>query len=104
MIQAIVFLPLLGFLIAGIFGRLIGPRPSELVTTALLIASAAMSWIVFLDVAVGHNHGYAPVLANWMTVGKLNVDWALRVDTLSDRKSTRLNSSHTDISRMPSSA
>jgi NADH-quinone oxidoreductase subunit L len=82
MIQAIVFLPLLGFLIAGIFGRLIGPRPSELVTTALLIAAAVMSWMVFLDVAVGHNHGYAPVLANWMTVGKLNVDWALRVDTL----------------------
>lgn len=82
MIQAIVFLPLLGFLIAGIFGRLIGPRLSELVTTTLLIAAAVMSWMVFLDVAVGHNHGYAPVLANWMTVGKLNVDWALRVDTL----------------------
>ena len=70
MIQAIVFLPLLGFLIAGIFGRLIGPRPSELVTTALLIASAAMSWIVFLDVAVGHNHGYAPVLAK---IGRAHV-------------------------------
>ncbi len=27
MYQAIVFLPLAGFLIAGIFGRLIGPRP-----------------------------------------------------------------------------
>ena len=27
-----------------------------------------------------------------------------RTDTLIDRKSTRLNSSHTDISRMPSSA
>ena len=26
------------------------------------------------------------------------------IETLSDRKSTRLNSSHTDISRMPSSA
>lgn len=30
MIQAIVFLPLLGFLIAGIFGRLIGPRQVNL--------------------------------------------------------------------------
>lgn len=82
MIQAIVFLPLLGFLIAGAFGRKIGPRPSELVTTGLLFASAAMSWITFFDVALGHNHGFAPVLANWMTVGALKVDWALRVDTL----------------------
>jgi hypothetical protein len=30
--QAIVFLPLLGALIAGFFGRMIGPRPSELIT------------------------------------------------------------------------
>jgi len=82
MIQAIVFLPLLGFLIAGAFGRMIGPRPAELVTTILLISSAVMSWMVFLDVAVGHNHGATPVLANWMTVGALSVDWALRVDTL----------------------
>jgi NADH-quinone oxidoreductase subunit L len=82
MIQAIVFLPLLGFLIAGAFGRWIGPRPSELVTTGLLLICAVLSWIVFLDVAVGHNHGVTPVLGNWMTVGSLKVDWALRVDTL----------------------
>ena len=36
MYHAIVFLPLVGFLIAGVFGRLIGPRPSEIVTTAFL--------------------------------------------------------------------
>ncbi len=82
MIQAIVFLPLLGFLIAGAFGRKIGPRPSELVTTGLLMISAVLSWIVFFDVALGHGEAHAPVLANWMTVGALKVDWALRVDTL----------------------
>ena len=36
MYQAIVFLPLLGFLIAGLFGRQLGARPAELVTTGLL--------------------------------------------------------------------
>ena len=34
----------------------------------------------------------------------LPVQLAWRVDSSQDRKSTRLNSSHTDISRMPSSA
>ena len=82
MIYAIVFLPLLGFLIAGAFGRWIGARASEFVTTSLLMVAAVLSWIVFFDVALGHNHGYAPILANWMTVGALKVDWALRVDTL----------------------
>ena len=35
--------------------------------------------------------------------GKLSVGCNIK-DALKDRKSTRLNSSHTDISRMPSSA
>ena len=37
--SAIVFLPALGGLIAGLFGRLLGPRPSELITTGLLLVS-----------------------------------------------------------------
>ncbi|MBI1981752.1 MAG: NADH-quinone oxidoreductase subunit L [Methylocystis sp.] len=82
MIYAIVFLPLVGFLIAGAFGRWIGARASELVTTGLLMICAVLSWVVFFDVALGHDHGYAPIVGNWMTVGALKVDWALRVDTL----------------------
>ncbi len=82
MIYAIVFLPLVGFLIAGAFGRWIGERASEFVTTGLLMICAVLSWIVFFDVALGHDHGYAPIIGNWITVGALKVDWALRVDTL----------------------
>ncbi|MGD9542331.1 NADH-quinone oxidoreductase subunit L [Methylocystis sp.] len=82
MIYAIVFLPLVGFLIAGAFGPWIGARVSEFVTTSLLIVCAVLSWIVFFDVALGHNPGYAPILGNWMTVGAFKVEWALQVDTL----------------------
>ena len=42
MFAAIVFLPLLGSAIAGLFGRAIGARASELVTTGLLFVSAAL--------------------------------------------------------------
>ena len=82
MIYAIVFLPLVGFLIAGALGRWIGARASEFVTTGLLMICAVLSWVVFFDVALGHDHGYASIIGNWMTVGALKVDWALRVDTL----------------------
>ena len=82
MIYAIVFLPLVGFLIAGALGPWIGARASEFVTTSFLMICAVLSWIVFFDVALGHDHGYAPIIGNWMTVGDLKVDWALRVDTL----------------------
>ncbi len=43
MYQAIVFLPLAGFLIAGLFGRVIGARASELVTTCFLFLSCLLS-------------------------------------------------------------
>ena len=53
MYHAIVFLPLVGFLIAGLFGRVLGPRPSEIITTALLFVAAALSWVAFFSVAFG---------------------------------------------------
>jgi NADH-quinone oxidoreductase subunit L len=81
MYQAIVFLPLIGCLIAGLFGRVIGARPSELVTTILLFASMVLSWIALAQVGFGH-HDERIVLFNWMTSGNLKVDWALRIDTL----------------------
>src|SRR3978361_833035 len=81
MYHLIVFLPLLGFLIAGIFGRKIGARPSELVTTAFLGVAALLSWVAFFRVGFGDGATRVQV-ANWMVSGALSVDWALRIDTL----------------------
>ncbi len=80
MYDLIVFLPLVGFLIAGVFGRWIGARGAEYVTTGLLGVSFVLSWIAFFMVAAGAD-AHVPV-ANWFTSGKLAVEWALRVDTL----------------------
>jgi NADH-quinone oxidoreductase subunit L len=81
MYHTIVFLPLLGSLIAGLFGRVIGPRPSEVVTTLFLFIAALLSWIALWRVGFGHNDTRV-VLFSFIKVGELNVDWALRVDTL----------------------
>jgi NADH-quinone oxidoreductase subunit L len=78
---AIVFLPAIGALIAGLFGRLIGPRPSELVTTGLLLVSAVLSWVVLVRVGFGGETARVPV-ARWITSGELDVAWSLRIDTL----------------------
>ena len=82
MYAAIVFLPLLGFLITGPFGWRIGAGPSEIVTTSLLFASGALSWIVFFQVALGTAPASVSVIGNWFTSGALQVDWSLRIDTL----------------------
>src|SRR5437773_4208443 len=81
MYQAIVFLPLLGCVIAGLFGRAIGPRPSELVTTTLLFASMALSWVAFARIGLGHQDAHV-VLATFIASGDLHADWALRIDAL----------------------
>jgi NADH-quinone oxidoreductase subunit L len=83
MYDLIVFLPLIGFLIAGLFGRQIGARASELVTTGLLAVSALLSWVAFFSVALAHDEQALIVpVANWLTSGKLTVAWALRIDML----------------------
>jgi NADH-quinone oxidoreductase subunit L len=89
-IQAIVFFPLVGALIAGLLGRIIGHRTSEYITTGLLIASAVLSWIVFAgywfapEAAEGSGHAEATkvVVMSWIHSGSLSLDWVLRVDTL----------------------
>ena len=91
-IQAIVFLPLIGALIAGLLGRQIGHRPSEFITTGLLIVAAVLSWVVFIAVAFGDGligsvgDGHAAVLKievmRWIQVGDMDLRWTLRVDTL----------------------
>ncbi len=81
MYHAIVFLPLVGFLIAGLFGRIIGPRPSELITTSLLLMSAVLSWVAFVQVGFGPGTTRIQI-ATWMQSGGMQVDWAFRIDTL----------------------
>ncbi|BBF92238.1 NADH-quinone oxidoreductase subunit L [Blastochloris tepida] len=81
MYHAIVFLPLLGCLIAGLFGRFIGARNSEVITTALVFVSAALSWVAFFNVGYG-GETTRVMLFTWVEVGSFKVDWALRIDTL----------------------
>src|SRR5271155_4267664 len=81
MYAAIVFLPIIGSAIAGLFGRIIGARASELVTTGLLFASAALSGVAFIDVAIGGHSSIEPIMP-WIHSGDFAVDWTVRVDSL----------------------
>ncbi len=82
MYHAIVFLPLVGFLIAGLFGRAIGAKASEYVTTGLLIVSAVLSWIAFFMVALGDTQAFSLPVLRFIDSGDMQADWALRIDTL----------------------
>ena len=81
MYSAIVFLPLIGCLIAGFFGRFIGARGSEIVTCSLMVLAAILSWVVLIDVGLNDGGGRVEIL-RWISSGDLDVSWSLRVDTL----------------------
>ena len=58
-----------------------GSRAAEVVTTVLLLTSAALSWMTLVDVGFLH-HDARVQLFTWIGSGDLVVNWALRVDTL----------------------
>ncbi|AXS40397.1 NADH-quinone oxidoreductase subunit L [Breoghania sp. L-A4] len=82
MYHLIVLLPLLGFLVAGLFGRLIGAKASEYVTSGFLILAALLSWVAFFTVGLGHTEPSTVIISDWIVSGVFDVQWALRIDTL----------------------
>jgi NADH-quinone oxidoreductase subunit L len=58
-----------------------GSRAAELITSGLLLVSAALSWFALVDVGFLHHDVRIP-LAPWINSGDLQVAWSLRVDTL----------------------
>jgi NADH-quinone oxidoreductase subunit L len=59
-----------------------GSRAAELITTGLLFVSAALSWVVLVDIGFLHRDVVRIALFPWINSGDLQVAWALRVDTL----------------------
>jgi NADH-quinone oxidoreductase subunit L len=84
MLEALaIFPPLLAAFIVGLFGRrYLGDRPSQMITCAGVLLSAAVAVWLFVTVALGHNP-HTIHLFHWFGSGTLQVDWALRLDTLS---------------------
>ena len=79
---AILFLPLLASIISGFFGKIIGDRFSELITSLLVSISAILSIIIFYQVlANGYENNL--IVATWLNSGSLNVNWSIKIDTLS---------------------
>src|SRR5215207_9715040 len=83
-IKLIVLLPLLAAAIAGLFCRVIGDRPAQIVTCAALLIAAALSIFVFIKIGFGPENAKLVVvkLFTWIDSGTLDVAWSLRVDTL----------------------
>jgi len=78
----IIFLPLAASIISGFFGKIIGNRSSQIITSLFVSLSALISIYIFYDVII---NGYINniVIAKWMSSGQLDVNWSIKIDQLS---------------------
>ena len=76
-----IFLPLFGAVLAGLFGRTIGARASQIATCGAMGAAAVLSVVVFSEVVL-QGEVATVTLFDWFSSGDLDVDWLLRFDEL----------------------
>jgi NADH-quinone oxidoreductase subunit L len=81
-LKLIVFLPLLAAIVAGLGNRMIGNVAAKLLTTGALFVSCALSWPIFLAFLGGGAEAQVVPVLDFIRSGDLDVQWALRVDTL----------------------
>ncbi|MDA8537462.1 NADH-quinone oxidoreductase subunit L [Candidatus Pelagibacter bacterium] len=79
---ALLFLPLFASIISGFFGKYIGDKTSEIITSLFVSISALLSMILFYEVIV-NNYENNVVIASWINSGTLNVNWSIKIDALS---------------------
>ena len=77
----LVFLPLLGSLIAGFFGRFLGYRGASLISIFCVSSSFFLSLLCFYEVALSGSNCYVKV-SPWFFSEMFDSSWGLQFDTL----------------------
>lgn len=79
-----VFAPLCAFILVGLWSqRNLPPVGAALITCGGILLSAFASTVLFFDIAIGGEAARTTLLAPFIDVSALRVNWALRLDALS---------------------
>ena len=79
---SIIALPLLASIVSGFFGKLIGDRNSEIVTSLLVTISAILSALILYKV-IFNQYQDNIIISTWISSGTLDVNWSMKIDPLS---------------------
>jgi NADH-ubiquinone oxidoreductase chain 5 len=77
----VIFFPLVGSLISGLFGRFLGRQGSIILTTSCLFLSFLTSLFIFYEVGLSNSICIIK-LGKWFDVGLLNTSWGFLFDSL----------------------
>lgn len=77
----IIILPLLGSIFSGFFGRSLGTKGSQLITSSSIIVTTLLALLAFIE--VGYNNIPVTIdLIRWIDSESLNVSWGFYYDSL----------------------
>ena len=79
---SIIALPLIASIISGFFGKFIGDRNSEILTSLLVSISAILSALILYKV-IFNQYQENIIIATWISSGTLDVSWSIKIDSLS---------------------
>jgi len=77
----IVLLPLLGSIISGFFGKQLGAKLCQVLTSSFVSISAILSFFIFYEVLI-ENYSSNKLIFNWISSGDFSVNWSINIDPL----------------------
>ena len=78
---AIVFLPLIGSFVSGFFGKRLGGKFCQILTSSLVLISAILSFFIFYE-AITQGYSSNKLIFNWISSGSFHVNWSINIDPL----------------------
>ncbi len=79
----LVFAPVIGLLINLFFGKRMGERAVGVVASLAAGTTFVVALLLAYSVSLNHGAPHSVKLAEWIHIGKLQLDWTFRVDSLS---------------------
>ena len=81
MYLSLIFLPLLGSIISGFFGRKVGVKGSQIITSICVVLTTILAILTFFE--VGFNNIPVTIdVIRWIDSESLNVLWGFQFDSL----------------------
>ncbi len=78
---SIILLPLVGSIVSGFFGKKLGARFCQLLTSFFISISAILSLYIFYKVFF-QSYTSNKLIFNWISSGNFNVNWSIYIDQL----------------------
>ncbi len=81
MYLTLIFLPILGSIISGFFGRKVGTTGAQLITSIFMFITTFLALIIFFEVGFNNIPVYTK-LTKWIDSESINIFWSFNFDSL----------------------